>query len=348
MGDEDGRTVWAGNLSDQVTEEILHELFIQAGPLQYIRHPKDKTTGKKKNFAFVCYRHECSVPYAIALLNEIRLFGRNIRVQSRQLQELQAQGLASYEPGGIHTLSPFEDESPSRTVPQGCRQQAPLLEQPSSLLGNVPPHIIALAQQQMAMLNAHQPMPLSMNPSLNARMRPRDDRYGSINYGRNNPSYGGYSHGSTNYDRNGPNSGGQSHQGYNRHQDNRSRRPPRHDNQTMQAMKSRFEDNVSQNSHMLAAVQDRQGRFDVNRLGSRANNYDNRYQQDRDDHHRSSNRDYRQQPYDRHESQHSRTQERHSSYDSHRRYDDKSSSSHRSSNDRYDRGHRNSSYDSRR
>ena len=29
MDDEDIRTIWCGNLSDQVTEDILYELFLQ-------------------------------------------------------------------------------------------------------------------------------------------------------------------------------------------------------------------------------------------------------------------------------------------------------------------------------
>lgn len=44
--------------------------------------PKDKD-GKSKPFAFVNFKHEVSVPYAMNLLNGIKLFGRPIKIQFR-------------------------------------------------------------------------------------------------------------------------------------------------------------------------------------------------------------------------------------------------------------------------
>uniref|UniRef100_A0A8C4JEV4 RNA binding motif protein 11 n=1 Tax=Dromaius novaehollandiae TaxID=8790 RepID=A0A8C4JEV4_DRONO len=53
-----------------------------AGPLTKVTICKDKE-GKPKSFGFVCFKHTESVPYAIALLNGIRLYGRPIKVQYR-------------------------------------------------------------------------------------------------------------------------------------------------------------------------------------------------------------------------------------------------------------------------
>lgn len=39
--------------------------------------------GEAKSFGFVCFKHKESVPYAIALLNGICLYGRPIKVQCR-------------------------------------------------------------------------------------------------------------------------------------------------------------------------------------------------------------------------------------------------------------------------
>uniref|UniRef100_H3AIN1 Splicing regulator RBM11 n=1 Tax=Latimeria chalumnae TaxID=7897 RepID=H3AIN1_LATCH len=80
--DEANRTVFVGNLHCNVKEEILYELFLQAGPLTKVTIAKDKD-GKPKSFGFVCFKHVESVPYAIALLNEIRLYGRPIKLQYR-------------------------------------------------------------------------------------------------------------------------------------------------------------------------------------------------------------------------------------------------------------------------
>ncbi|XP_035396701.1 splicing regulator RBM11 isoform X2 [Cygnus atratus] len=79
---EADRTLFVGNLESRVREEILYELFLQAGPLTKVTICKDKE-GKPKSFGFVCFKHKESVPYAIALLNGIRLYGRPIKVRYR-------------------------------------------------------------------------------------------------------------------------------------------------------------------------------------------------------------------------------------------------------------------------
>ncbi|XP_054441265.1 splicing regulator RBM11 isoform X1 [Pteronotus mesoamericanus] len=80
--EEADRTVFVGNLEARVREEILYELFLQAGPLTKVTICKDRE-GKPKSFGFVCFKHPESVSYAIALLNGIRLYGRPIHVQYR-------------------------------------------------------------------------------------------------------------------------------------------------------------------------------------------------------------------------------------------------------------------------
>lgn len=69
---EADRTLFVGNLETKVTEELLFELFHQAGPVIKVKIPKDKD-GKPKQFAFVNFKHEVSVPYAMNLLNGIKL-----------------------------------------------------------------------------------------------------------------------------------------------------------------------------------------------------------------------------------------------------------------------------------
>ncbi|XP_042199883.1 RNA-binding protein 7 isoform X2 [Callorhinchus milii] len=76
------KTLFVGNLDVRVTEEILYELFLQAGPLITVKIPKDKE-GKTKQFAFVNYKHEESVHYGKDLLNGIPLFGRALNIQFR-------------------------------------------------------------------------------------------------------------------------------------------------------------------------------------------------------------------------------------------------------------------------
>ncbi|XP_049789402.1 RNA-binding protein 7 [Schistocerca nitens] len=81
---EDQRTVFCGNISEKVTEEILFELFLQAGPLDAVRIPKDKD-GRQRSFAFVVFKHESSVPYAIALFEGTALYNKVLQLKSRQV-----------------------------------------------------------------------------------------------------------------------------------------------------------------------------------------------------------------------------------------------------------------------
>uniref|UniRef100_A0A8D0E7D7 RNA-binding protein 7 n=1 Tax=Salvator merianae TaxID=96440 RepID=A0A8D0E7D7_SALMN len=79
---EADRTLFVGNLDPKVTEELLFELFHQAGPVIKVKIPKDRD-GKPKQFAFVNFKHEESVPYSMSLLNGIKLFGRPLKIQFR-------------------------------------------------------------------------------------------------------------------------------------------------------------------------------------------------------------------------------------------------------------------------
>ncbi|XP_038285535.1 RNA-binding protein 7-like [Canis lupus familiaris] len=76
---QEDRTLFVGNLETKVTEELLFELFHQAGPIVKVKIPN----GKPKQFSFVNFKHKVSVPYAMNLLNGIKLFGRPIKIQFR-------------------------------------------------------------------------------------------------------------------------------------------------------------------------------------------------------------------------------------------------------------------------
>ncbi|XP_045447266.1 RNA-binding protein 7 [Melitaea cinxia] len=82
MIEEENKTIWCGNLADQVTEEILYELFLQAGPLEKVKIPRDRD-GRLRGFAFITYCHEVSVPYALNLFRGTALFHRTLSLQAR-------------------------------------------------------------------------------------------------------------------------------------------------------------------------------------------------------------------------------------------------------------------------
>lgn len=73
-------TAYVGNLDPQVSEELLWELFVQAGPVVNVYVPKDRVTNLHQGYGFVEFRSEEDADYAIKVLNMIKLHGKPIRV----------------------------------------------------------------------------------------------------------------------------------------------------------------------------------------------------------------------------------------------------------------------------
>ncbi|CAN4088754.1 unnamed protein product [Withania somnifera] len=73
-------TAYVGNLDIQITEELLWELFVQAGPVVNVYVPKDRVTNAHQGYSFVDFRSEEDADYAIKVLNMIKLYGKPIRV----------------------------------------------------------------------------------------------------------------------------------------------------------------------------------------------------------------------------------------------------------------------------
>jgi splicing factor 3B subunit 4 len=72
-------TAYVGNLDEAVTEDLLWELFVQAGPVVSVHLPKDAVTAAPKGFGFVEFRSESDVDYAIKTMNMVKLFGKPLR-----------------------------------------------------------------------------------------------------------------------------------------------------------------------------------------------------------------------------------------------------------------------------
>jgi len=83
ISDEEKRTLWVGGIDSRVDEELLYELMLNAGPIEDVKIPVDKQTKKPKPFAFVRYVYEESLPYAIELFCDTKLFDRTLRMQNR-------------------------------------------------------------------------------------------------------------------------------------------------------------------------------------------------------------------------------------------------------------------------
>lgn len=71
---------YIGNLDEKVTEELLWELMLQAGPVLSVNMPKEKITGKHMGYGFAQYRSEDDAEYAIKVLNMIKVYNKPIKV----------------------------------------------------------------------------------------------------------------------------------------------------------------------------------------------------------------------------------------------------------------------------
>jgi splicing factor 3B subunit 4 len=75
-------TLYVGDLSDHVTEDLLFELFTQVGPVVNVNIPRDRVTNHANGFGFVEFRTEDDARYASSIMDGIRLFGTPIKTGS--------------------------------------------------------------------------------------------------------------------------------------------------------------------------------------------------------------------------------------------------------------------------
>lgn len=73
-------TIYVGGLDDKVSEAIVWELFVQAGPVVNVHMPKDRVTQNHQGYGFVEFLGEEDADYSIKIMNMIKLFGKPIRV----------------------------------------------------------------------------------------------------------------------------------------------------------------------------------------------------------------------------------------------------------------------------
>ncbi|KAK9446962.1 uncharacterized protein V1518DRAFT_407502 [Limtongia smithiae] len=101
-------TVYVGNIDDQATDALIWELMLQAGPVVNVHLPKDRVTQQHQGFGFCEFQTEQDADYATKIMNQIRLFGKPIRVNkaSANKQRLLDVGADIY----IGNLDPLVDE----------------------------------------------------------------------------------------------------------------------------------------------------------------------------------------------------------------------------------------------
>ena len=78
-------TVYIGNIDERVTDSLVWELMLQAGRIVNVHLPKDRVTQTHQGYGFVEFISEEDAEYAARIMNQVRLYGKPIRVNKVRL-----------------------------------------------------------------------------------------------------------------------------------------------------------------------------------------------------------------------------------------------------------------------
>ncbi|ETI23442.1 hypothetical protein G647_05244 [Cladophialophora carrionii CBS 160.54] len=101
-------TIYIGNLDERVTDALVWELFLQAGRIANVHLPKDRVTQSHQGYGFVEFNSEEDAEYAARIMNQVRLYGKPIRVNKASADKQK-----SVEVGAelfVGNLDPMVDE----------------------------------------------------------------------------------------------------------------------------------------------------------------------------------------------------------------------------------------------
>ncbi|EPQ58658.1 hypothetical protein GLOTRDRAFT_73205 [Gloeophyllum trabeum ATCC 11539] len=73
-------TVYLGNLDERCTDALIWELMLQAGPVVNVHLPKDRISMQHQGYGFCEFLTEEDAEYACKIMNQIKLWGKPIRV----------------------------------------------------------------------------------------------------------------------------------------------------------------------------------------------------------------------------------------------------------------------------
>ncbi|MDJ1177925.1 RNA-binding protein [Roseofilum sp. BLCC_M91] len=80
-------SIYVGNLSFEVTQEDMQEVFKDYGTVKRITLPKDRETGRMRGFGFVELSSDAEEESAISALNGADWMGRTLTVNKARPRE---------------------------------------------------------------------------------------------------------------------------------------------------------------------------------------------------------------------------------------------------------------------
>ncbi|CAE6434812.1 Splicing factor 3B subunit 4 OS=Homo sapiens GN=SF3B4 PE=1 SV=1 [Rhizoctonia solani AG-1 IB] len=94
-------TVYLGNLDERCTDALIWELMLQAGPVVNVHLPKDRISQAHQGFGFCEFLTEEDAEYACKIMNQIKLWGKPIRVNKSSSDKKQLDVGANLFIGGL-------------------------------------------------------------------------------------------------------------------------------------------------------------------------------------------------------------------------------------------------------
>jgi RNA recognition motif-containing protein len=80
-------SIYVGNLSYDVTQDNLSEIFAEYGAVRRVQLPTDRETGRVRGFAFVEMNTEAEETAAIEALDGAEWMGRDLKVNKAKPRE---------------------------------------------------------------------------------------------------------------------------------------------------------------------------------------------------------------------------------------------------------------------
>jgi RNA recognition motif-containing protein len=93
-------SIYVGNLSYDVTQDNLSEIFAEYGAVKRVQLPTDRETGRVRGFAFVEMGTEAEETSAIEALDGAEWMGRDLKVNKAKPREERSPSRDSWGGGG--------------------------------------------------------------------------------------------------------------------------------------------------------------------------------------------------------------------------------------------------------
>lgn len=117
-------TVHIAHLDEKVTDALLWELMIQAGPVHHVYIPRNRITGSHFGYGFCEFHTPLDALYATKVLNAVTLFSKPIRISQSTVDRV------SQDVGANLFIGNLVDDVDEKTIHDAFSAFGPLIDAP--------------------------------------------------------------------------------------------------------------------------------------------------------------------------------------------------------------------------